>query len=140
VLSQHQILLMLQDLKEQLGLTYVLVSHDLSVVGYLATRIAVMYCGRVVESGPTEDVYDRPLHPYTQALLSSVPDPETEGVDALGSLPGSVASAQDPPSGCRFHPRCSQVRDICKTKEPPCAQVGEGHFVYCWLHDRKEEG
>jgi oligopeptide/dipeptide ABC transporter ATP-binding protein len=133
VLSQHQILLMLQDLKERLGLTFVLVSHDLSVVGYLATKIAIMYGGKVVAYGPTSVVYARPLHPYTQALLSSVPDPGVEGVEALGSLPGSVASALDPPPGCRFHPRCAKCMDICRTQEPPRVEVEEGHYVFCWL-------
>jgi oligopeptide/dipeptide ABC transporter ATP-binding protein len=133
VLSQHQILLMLQDLKERLGLTFVLVSHDLSVVGYLATKIAVMYCGQVVEYGVTGEVLSHPLHPYAQALLSSVPELEDEGVDALGSLPGSVASALDPPSGCRFHPRCEKAMDICSQKEPPRVEHEGGRYAYCWL-------
>jgi oligopeptide/dipeptide ABC transporter ATP-binding protein len=139
VLSQHQILLMLQDLKERLGLTFILVSHDLSVVGYLATKIAVMYCGRVFEYGAAGDVLGRPLHPYAQALLSSVPELEDEGVDALGSLPGTVASALDPPSGCRFHPRCEQAMKICSQEEPPLAEREGGHYAYCWLlHERAE--
>jgi oligopeptide/dipeptide ABC transporter ATP-binding protein len=133
VLSQHQILLMLQDLKERLGLTFILVSHDLSVVGYLATKIAVMYCGQVVEYGVTGEVLGQPLHPYTEALLSSVPEIEDEGVDALGSLPGSVASAMDPPSGCRFHPRCEKAMEICTQKEPPKVERDGGHHAYCWL-------
>jgi oligopeptide/dipeptide ABC transporter ATP-binding protein len=137
VLSQHQILLMLQDLKERLGLTFILVSHDLSVVGYLATKIAVMYGGKVVEYGTTGEVLARPLHPYSQALLSSVPDPENEGVEALGSLPGSVASALDPPSGCRFHPRCEKAMDICSQKEPPQTAVNGRHYAYCWLLDER---
>ena len=124
---------MLQDLKERLGLTFILVSHDLSVVGYLATKIAVMYCGRVFEYGAASDVLGRPIHPYTQALLSSVPEPEDEGVDALGSLPGTVASALDPPSGCRFHPRCEKAMDMCSLEEPPLVALDGGHEAYCWL-------
>jgi oligopeptide/dipeptide ABC transporter ATP-binding protein len=133
VLSQYQILLMLQDLKERLGLTFILVSHDLSVVGYLATRIAVMYGGKVMEYGPTADVFARHLHPYTDALLQSVPDPHVDGVDALASLSGEVASALNPPSGCRFHPRCTRAMDICSQQEPPQVKGGEHHYAYCWL-------
>jgi oligopeptide/dipeptide ABC transporter ATP-binding protein len=133
VLSQHQILLMLQDLKERLGLTFILVSHDLSVVGYLATKIAVMYCGQVVEYGVTGQVLSDPLHPYAQALLNSVPELDDEGVDSLGSLPGSVASALDPPPGCRFHPRCEKAMEICSQKEPPRAEREGGRYAYCWL-------
>ena len=133
VLSQHQILLMLQDLKERLGLTFILVSHDLSVVGYLATRIAVMYCGQVVEYGETGRVLSDPLHPYARALLSSVPELDDEGVEALGSLPGSVASSLDPPPGCRFHPRCEKAMKICSQQEPPRVAREGGRYAYCWL-------
>jgi oligopeptide/dipeptide ABC transporter ATP-binding protein len=133
VLSQHQILLMLQDLKERLGLTFVLVSHDLSVVGFLATKIAVMYCGQVVEYGETGQVLSDPLHPYAQALLNSVPELDSEGLDSLGSLPGTVASALDPPPGCRFHPRCEKAMDICSQKEPPRVEREGGRYLHCWL-------
>lgn len=133
VVSQHQILLMLQELKEQLGLTYILVSHDLSVVGYLASKIAVMYCGRVFEYGPAVEVFQQPRHPYTQALLSSVPEPDDESVDDLAALPGSVASVIDPPSGCRFHPRCERAMPICSEQEPPRVECGDSHHAYCWL-------
>jgi oligopeptide/dipeptide ABC transporter ATP-binding protein len=134
VLSQHQILLMLQDLKERFGLTFILVSHDLSVVGYLATKIAVMYGGKVMEYGPTAEVFASHLHPYTEALLQSVPDPQVDGVDALASLPGEVASALNPPAGCRFHPRCTRAMDICGQKEPPRAKgVSDDHYACCWL-------
>jgi len=124
---------MLQELKEQLGLTYILVSHDLSVVGYLATKIAVMYCGRVFEYGPATEVFGRPRHPYSQALLRSVPEPDDESVDDLASLPGTVASVIDPPSGCRFHPRCEKAMPICGQQEPPRVECGDGHHAYCWL-------
>ncbi len=138
VLSQHQILLMLQDLKEQLGLTYILVSHDLSVVGYLATRIAVMYGGKVMEYGTTSDVFGAHVHPYTDALLRSVPDSRRDGVDGLVSLPGEVSSAAKPPAGCRFHPRCPRAFDICSQQEPPQTKVdgaSDSHHAFCWLLD-----
>ena len=136
VISQHQILLMLQSLKERLGLTFILASHDLSVVSYLANKIAVMYGGRVLEYGATEQVFAEPLHPYTRALFSSVPAPENYGVESLASLPGEVASALNPPSGCRFHPRCSQAMEICSHDEPPKLSADGGHFAYCWLHNQ----
>ena len=140
VLSQHQILLMLQDLKERLGLTFILVSHDLSVVGYLATRIAVMYGGKVMEYGPTADVFASHLHPYTETLLQSVPDPHVDGVAALASLSGEVASALKPPSGCRFHPRCPRAMDICSHKEPPQVKAdGDDHYAVCWLLDKAHD-
>jgi oligopeptide/dipeptide ABC transporter ATP-binding protein len=133
VLSQYQILLMLQDLKEQLDLTYILVSHDLSVVGYLATKIGVMYAGRIVEWGPVEEVFATTLHPYTRALLAAVPDPQADGGE-LAALPGEVASAVNPPSGCRFHPRCSEAMDKCRSEQPPQFYDGEsGHSAFCWL-------
>ena len=133
VVSQHQILLMLQHLKEEFDLTYILVSHDLSVVGYLATKIAVMYCGLVFEYGPAEKVLGDPVHPYTQALLASVPELGNEDLDELAALPGTVASSLDPPSGCRFNPRCDRAMDICSREEPPRVERGDGHYAYCWL-------
>jgi oligopeptide/dipeptide ABC transporter ATP-binding protein len=133
VLSQHQILLMLQSLKERLGLTIILASHDLSVVSYLANKIAVMYGGRLLEYGATDQVFSEPLHPYTRALFSSVPSPEIYGVESLASLPGEVASALNPPSGCRFHPRCSQGMATCSHKDPPKLPADGSHFAYCWL-------
>lgn len=132
VLSQHQILVMLQSLKESLGLTFVLVSHDLSVVGYLATTTAVMYAGLLMEHGRTEDVFAAPLHPYTKAMLGAVPTFGSYGVDSLVSLSGEVASAVNPPDGCRFHPRCDQAMDVCAREAPPRVSVGDGHYAYCW--------
>ena len=134
VISQHQILLMLQDLKERLGLTFILVSHDLSVVGYLATKIAVMYCGRVLEYGDTSEVYANPLHPYTEVLLRSVPDPHVVGIDSIAAMPGEAASVVSPPAGCRFHPRCDRVMDVCRQDEPPAFHPNDnGHYAHCWL-------
>lgn len=132
VLSQFQILLMLKKLKERMGLTYVLVSHDLSVVAYLATTIAVMYLGKVVEYGPTADLFSHPAHPYTQALFAAVPNPTTRGVDELVSIGGEVPSALHPPPGCRFHTRCTQALDVCREKEPDRHCVTDEHWVACW--------
>jgi len=133
VLSQYQILLMLTELKAQMGLTYVLVSHDLSVVSYLATHIAVMYLGKVVEYGPTKAIFTRPAHPYTEALFAAVPDPQKIGVESLVSLGGEVPSALDPPSGCRFHTRCPHVMKRCREEEPCKQDLGYQHWAACWL-------
>jgi len=139
VLSQYQILLILTQLKEELGLTYVLVSHDLSVVSYLANRIAVMYLGKVVEYGETSDLFDNPVHPYTQALFAAVPDPKAKGTDGLVSLQGEVPSALNPPAGCRFHSRCQFAMDICSEQEPLEMDVADGHWAACWLLDQDRE-
>lgn len=135
VISQHQILLMLEALKESLGLTYILVSHDLSVVGYLANKTAVMYCGQLVEYGPTEDVFAEPLHPYTKAMLGAVPTVGSYGVNQLVSLPGEVASAMQPPVGCRFNPRCDYAMEICAREDPRTVTVPGDHYAHCWLRE-----
>ncbi|MCS6907052.1 MAG: ABC transporter ATP-binding protein [Anaerolineales bacterium] len=133
VLSQAQILELLVQLKQRLGLTYVLVSHDLSVVRYLSDRIVVMYLGKVVEQGPASEVFDRPRHPYTQALLNAIPTLEMQDVSELQILEGNVPSAIHPPSGCRFHTRCPYRMPICSLSEPVAVQVGERHFAACYL-------
>ena len=128
---QAQILNLMQDLQEELNLTYLFISHDLSVVQYIAHRVMVMYVGKIVEIAPTEKLFAQPLHPYTQALLSSVPVPNPE-VGALGqALEGEVANPANPPSGCYFHPRCPFVQEICRTTEPPLNEVAPEHFASC---------
>lgn len=134
VVSQHRILTLLQSLKERFGLTYILVSHDLSVVGFLANKVAVMYGGRLMEFGLVEEVFERPMHPYTRALFKSVPKPEMFGIESLISLEGEVASALSPPSGCRFHPRCPDAMDRCAREAPVKCADGETHYAYCWLY------
>ena len=128
---QAQILNLMQDLQQELNLTYLFISHDLSVVQYIAHRVMVMYVGKVAEIAPTETLFTQPLHPYTQALLSSVPVPNPE-VSARGqALEGEVASPANPPSGCYFHPRCPFVQDICRTTSPPLKEVTPGRFASC---------
>ncbi len=128
---QAQILNLMQDLQEELNLTYLFISHDLSVVQYIAHRVMVMYVGKIVEIAPTEKLFAQPLHPYTQALLSSVPVPNPE-VGALGqALEGEVGNPANPPSGCYFHPRCPFVQEICRTTEPPLNEVAPEHFASC---------
>lgn len=133
ILSQAQILDLLMQLKEKLGLTYILVSHDLSVVHYMSDRIIVMYLGKVVEQGPATTVFNSPVHPYTQALFNAIPSLKMSSLDELQTLEGSVPSAIDIPPGCRFHTRCSKVIPICSTVEPKTTQVGEYHQTACHL-------
>jgi len=136
---QAQIINLLQDLQEQYGLTYLFISHDLSVVKHLGTRIAVMYLGRIVELAENERLYREPRHPYTEALLSAVPIPDTRVHRKRILLEGDVPSPLDPPAGCRFHPRCRYVMDICRHHDPPLQDLGDGHYCACHLHDDKPE-
>ncbi len=131
---QAQIIELLDDLKRELGLTYLFISHDISVIGYVSERIAVMYLGKIVEEGDTKTILNSPLHPYTQALLSSVPQVENTGVtkDRI-RLTGDLPSPVDPPKGCKFHTRCPHASDICRAVEPVCETVEGSHSVACHL-------
>ena len=128
---QAQILNLMQDLQQELNLTYLFISHDLSVIQYIAHRVAVMYVGKIVEVAPTDKLFTQPQHPYTQALLSSVPVPNPD-VRARGqALKGEVADPANPPSGCYFHPRCPSAQEICRTTEPPMKMVSPDQFAKC---------
>lgn len=130
---QAQIVNLLADLQERLKLTYIFIAHDLSVVRQVSTRIAVMYLGSIVEIGPAASIFARPAHPYTQALISAVPVPhrEREGARKRIVLTGDVPSPVNPPSGCRFHPRCPVAQDVCRTERPALRDVGEGRIAAC---------
>ena len=130
---QAQIINLLEDLQEEFQLTYIFVAHDLSVVRHVADRIAVMYLGKIVEIGPAEAVYNTPIHPYTQALLSAVPipDPRANAARKQIILEGDVPSPADPPSACRFHTRCPRATEICSQDEPPLIDHGGKHFAAC---------
>jgi oligopeptide transport system ATP-binding protein len=133
---QAQVVNLFMDLQERLGLTYVFIAHDLAVVRHISDRIAVMYLGRIVEIAGRDDLYKRPLHPYTEALLAAVPvaDPEVEARRPRAIVKGEVPSALRPPAGCRFHPRCPKAMERCKTEDPPLLGVGAGRAVACHLH------
>jgi oligopeptide transport system ATP-binding protein len=136
---QAQVINLLKDLQDDFGLTYLFISHDLSVVENVSDRVAVMYLGKIVEFAPSPTLYRTPLHPYTQALLSAVPVPDP----ALNSseriiLKGDVPSPIDPPPGCSFHPRCLFAKDICSKREPEFREIQDKHFVACFFAGRLE--
>ena len=133
---QAQILNLLQDLQARLGLTYVFISHDLSVVEHISDRVAVMYVGKIVEMAPTQELFTQPIHPYTEALLSAVPTPDPAMKMKRIRLEGDVPSPANPPAGCYFHPRCRYAQKVCWRQAPPWEEIAHGHFAAC--HFAKE--
>ena len=138
---QAQVLNLLQNLKDELGLTFIFISHDLSVVEHICDKIAVMYVGKIVELAPTDELLRNPKHPYTEALVSAVPpaDPLIKMERII--LEGDVPSPANPPSGCVFHPRCRYAQDICSREEPPVVEVAPGHSARChFAHELELQG
>ena len=132
---QAQIINLLKELQQTMNLTYVFISHDLSVVKYITDEILVMYLGNMMEKGNTDDLFDNPLHPYTKALFSAVPVPDPDVKSKRIILEGDIPSPANPPKGCKFHTRCSQCMNACKIIEPKYHEVTPGHFVACHLYD-----
>ena len=133
VLIRAQVLNLLERLRTELHLAYLFIAHDLALVKQVSDRVAVMYLGKLVELGPAEALYRRPLHPYTVALLASIPspDPEAPREPVTGTIRGEPPSPIDPPSGCRFRTRCPRAQDLCASQEPPMRQLADGHFAAC---------
>jgi oligopeptide transport system ATP-binding protein len=131
---QSQVLNLMRDLQEKFALTYLFISHDLSVVKYVSNRIAVMYLGRIVETGESEALFRNRLHPYTQALFSAIPMPDPHVQRKRRGLPGDVPTPASPPSGCAFHPRCARCMPVCKDKTPRLEERAPGYFVSCHLY------
>ncbi|MBI4748737.1 MAG: ATP-binding cassette domain-containing protein [Acidobacteria bacterium] len=130
---QAQVVNLLQDLQSQFQLTYLFISHGLAVVEHLCTRVGVMYLGKLVEVASSLELYANPLHPYTQVLLSSIPIPDPTLRRNRIPLTGDVPTPINPPSGCRFHPRCPYMKEECRTTEPPLREITPGHQAACWL-------
>jgi oligopeptide transport system ATP-binding protein len=137
---QAQVINLLEDLQDEMGLSYLFIAHDLSVVRHISDRVHVMYLGRIIEHGTNADVYERPAHPYTQALLSAVPshDPELRGTKTRIVLQGDLPSPADPPSGCHFRTRCWKAQDICAAEYPPLVDRGQGHPSACHFADARD--
>jgi len=132
VIVQAQVLKLMKELKEKLNLSIIMITHDLSIIAETCNRVAIMYAGKIVETGDAATIFKEPLHPYTQGLVGAFPDikaPRTRMV----SIPGSPPDLLQPPSGCRFYPRCKYATAICRKKEPVNIEVGKEHFVACHL-------
>ncbi|MCZ6857318.1 MAG: ABC transporter ATP-binding protein [Gemmatimonadetes bacterium] len=132
VTIQAQILDLLTDLKARFGMSVIFITHDLGVLAGIADRVAVMYGGKIVEQGAVRTIFERPAHPYTQGLLAAVPRIDRPDAQLQG-IPGAVPTATQWPSGCRFHPRCSQRIERCSTESPPAVTIGAGHVARCWV-------
>ena len=132
---QAQVINLLKDLQDEYNLTYLFISHDLSVVEHISDTVGVMYLGGLVETGATEDIFKNPLHPYTKALFSAIPIPDPDAKLDRIILEGSIPSPANPPAGCKFHTRCSECMEICKKQAPKVKDMGNGHMVRCHLYD-----
>jgi peptide/nickel transport system ATP-binding protein/oligopeptide transport system ATP-binding protein len=130
---QSQVLNILRDLQHEFGLTYLFIAHNLSVVEHVSDRVAVMYLGKMVELTTRDELYRKPMHPYTQALMSAIPVPNPRLKRQRVVLKGDVPSPLNPPKGCRFHPRCPVAIEQCSQEEPPFLEVSPDHWVACWL-------
>ncbi|MHA6260290.1 ABC transporter ATP-binding protein [Sporosarcina sp. CAU 1771] len=136
---QAQVLNLMQDLQKEFDLTYIFIAHDLGVVRHISDRVGVMYLGKIVELANSEDLYEKPLHPYTQALLSAVPVPDPDFVKNEILLDGDIPNPANPPTGCTFHTRCPYKMDICVTSIPKLQEMNQGHSVACHLYSDKQQ-
>ncbi|MEO3993338.1 MAG: ABC transporter ATP-binding protein [Desulfurococcaceae archaeon TW002] len=132
VVIQAQIMNLLKKIKLEEKTSMIFISHDLSLIAEISDRIAIMYAGKIVEAGPSEEIFSNPQHPYTQGLLKSIP--RLRSKEKITWIPGVPPDLRRPPLGCRFNPRCPYVMDVCRREEPPMIRLGENHYVSCWLH------
>lgn len=134
VIVEAKLVDQLQEIRDEFGVSILLITHNIALVAQIADRLAVMYAGRIVELGSIYEVFANPKHPYTQGLLKSIPTIKLEHDEELYKMPGEPPNLNNPPSGCRFHPRCPQAMPICSQKRPELKDVADGHFVHCWLY------
>jgi oligopeptide/dipeptide ABC transporter ATP-binding protein len=136
VTTQAQILRLMVDLRDRVGTAIIMITHDLGIIAEMCDAVNVMYAGQIVEQADVFDLFDRPMHPYTRGLLASIPKAtEKRTTRRLPSISGIVPDLARLPGGCRFSPRCAQVMPICRRKEPPLVELGDGRKVRCWLHE-----
>ncbi|MDX1600164.1 MAG: ABC transporter ATP-binding protein [Anaerolineales bacterium] len=139
VIVEAKLLDQLREIRDEFGVTILVITHNIALIAELADRVAVMYAGRIAELGSVYDVFDEPLHPYTKGLLKSVPNIKLEETEDLHRMSGEPPSLLNPPSGCRFHPRCPEAMPVCSGHEPTLQPVEEGHHVHCWLYEDHPE-
>jgi len=138
VVIQSQILNLMKKLKQEKKLSFILITHDMSVIAEMADKVAIMYAGRIVEYGPSDIIFNRPYHPYTRLLIKSIP--RLRGpIEKLNYIPGEPPNLISAPPGCRFNPRCPEAVDVCREKEPDLIEVENGHFVRCWLYAKNHK-
>lgn len=140
VIVEANLLDQLREIRDEFGVSMLVITHNIALVAELADRIAVMYAGRLAEIGSIYDVFDSPLHPYTQGLLRAVPSIKIEDGETLYKMPGEPPNLTHPPQGCRFHPRCPKAMDICERIAPSLLEESPGHFVHCWLYQDQPDG
>ena len=134
VIVQAQIMNLFKRIKQRYNISMIFITHDLSVIAEIADKVGIMYAGKLVELGSSEQVFLNPLHPYTQGLLKSIP--KIRSREKIEWIPGTIPDLIAPPPGCRFHPRCPYAMDVCRREEPPMIEVEPGHYVACWLHSK----
>ena len=139
VIVEAKLVDQLQQIREEFGISIMLITHNIALVAQIADRVAVMYAGRIVEIGTVYEIFDNPKHPYTQGLLNSVPNIRLDEHDELYKMPGEPPDLTTPPDGCRFHPRCPQVMPICSRVKPSLDETTTEHFVHCWLFQEQSE-
>jgi oligopeptide/dipeptide ABC transporter ATP-binding protein len=139
VIVEAKLVDQLKQIRDEFGISILMITHNIALVAQVADRLAVMYAGRLVEIGSIYEVFENPKHPYTSGLLHCIPTIKLDRREELYKMPGEPPNLTHPPTGCRFHPRCPRVMDVCSQKRPPMVEMGDGHLVQCWLYGEPEE-